>query len=78
MRSIQWLGHNHCILDPQKIVTKEEKTMKIYDSCWNSKVRLPASEETVSGLVQELVDYTRLISKGKRLCEPLLEPLKEK
>lgn len=52
--------------------------MKIYDSCWNSKVRLPASEETVSGLVQELVDYTRLISKGKRLCEPLLEPLKEK
>ena len=78
MRSIQWLGHNHCILDPQKIVTKEAKTMKIYDSCWNSKVRLPASEETVSGLVQELVDYTRLISKGKRLCEPLLEPLKEK
>lgn len=52
--------------------------MKIYDSCWNCKVRLPASEEAVSGLVQELVDYTRLISKGKRLHEPLLEPLKEK
>lgn len=51
--------------------------MKIYDSCWNSKVRVPASEEA-SGLVQELVDYTRLISKGKRLYEPLLEPLKEK
>ena len=77
MRSIQWLGHNHCILDPQKIVTKEAKTMKIYDSCWNSKVPVPASEEA-SGLVQELVDYTRLISKGKRLYEPLLEPLKEK
>lgn len=77
MRRIQWLGHNHCILDPQKIVTKEAKTMKIYDSCWNSKVRVPASEEA-SGLVQELVDYTRLISKGKRLYEPLLEPLKEK
>ena len=77
MRCIQWLGHNHCILDPQKIVTKEAKTMKIYDSCWNSKVRVPASEEA-SGLVQELVDYTRLISKGKRLYEPLLEPLKEK
>ena len=77
MRSIQWLGHNHCILDRQKIVTKEAKTMKIYDSCWNSKVRVPASEEA-SGLVQELVDYTRLISKGKRLYEPLLEPLKEK
>lgn len=77
MWSIQWLGHNHCILDPQKIVTKEAKTMKIYDSCWNSKVRVPASEEA-SGLVQELVDYTRLISKGKRLYEPLLEPLKEK
>ena len=77
MRSIQWLGHNHCILDPPKIVTKEAKTMKIYDSCWNSKVRVSASEEA-SGLVQELVDYTRLISKGKRLYEPLLEPLKEK
>ena len=51
--------------------------MKIYDSCWNSKVRVSASEEA-SGLVQELVDYTRLISKGKRLYEPLLEPLKEK
>ena len=51
--------------------------MKIYDSCWNSNVRVPASEEA-SGLVQELVDYTRLISKGKRLYEPLLEPLKEK
>lgn len=77
MRSIQWLGHNHCILDPQKTVTKEAKTMKIYDSCWNSNVRVLASEEA-SGLVQELVDYTRLISKGKRLYEPLLEPLKEK
>ena len=52
--------------------------MKIYNSCWNSKVRLPVSEEAVSGLVQGLVDYTRLISKGKRLYEPLLEPLKEK
>ena len=52
--------------------------MKIYDSCWNSKVRLPASEQAVSGLVQELVDYMRLISRGKRLYEPLLEPLKEK
>lgn len=52
--------------------------MKIYDSCRNSKVRLPASEEAVSGSVQELVEYTRLMSKGKKLYEPLLEPLKEK
>ena len=66
MRSIQWLGHNHCILDPQKIVTKEAKTMKIYDSCWNSKVRLPASEEAVSGLVQEIGRLYVVNLKGKK------------
>ena len=52
--------------------------MKIYDSCWNSKDCLLASEEAVSGLVQELFEYTRLVSWGKKLYEPLLEPLKEK
>ena len=66
MRSIQWLGHNHCILDPQKIVSKEAKTMKIYDSCWNSKVHLPASEEAVSELVQEIGRLYEVNLKGKK------------
>ena len=52
--------------------------MKIYDSCWNSKVRLPASEEAVSGLVQEIGRLYVVNLEGKRLYEPLLEPLKEK